>query len=149
MSTSLSQAESFSRRLSPVGKTGMLTGLRVVEVADEAAEYVGLVLAGLGAEVIKIEPPEGSPTRAIGPFVGDQPGPDRSLFFMNYNRGKQSVVLDAANAAHREQMLALIASADILVDGSNGRLAASLSPGQSFAERFPRLIGRASCRERV
>jgi len=118
----------------------MLTGLRVVEVADESAEYVGLVLAGLGAEVIKIEPPGGSPTRGIGPFVGDQPGPDRSLFFLNYNRGKHSVVLDAGNAAHREQMLALIASADILVDGSNGRLAAALSPGQSFAERFPRLI---------
>ncbi len=140
MSTPSTPAESLAQRLAPAGKPGMLAGLRVVEVADESAEYVGLVLAGLGAEVIKIEPPSGSPTRTIGPFVGDQPGPDRSLFFMNYNRGKRSVVLDAGNAQHREQMLALIASADILVDGTNGRLAASLSPEKLLSERFPRLI---------
>ena len=42
---------------------GMLAGLRVVEFADELAEYAGLILAGLGAEVIKVEPPEGSPAR--------------------------------------------------------------------------------------
>lgn len=47
---------------------GMLAGLRVVEIADERAEYTGLLLAGLGAEVIKIEPPEGNATRRIGPF---------------------------------------------------------------------------------
>src|SRR5437868_14505972 len=46
---------------------GMLQGLRVIEIADERAEYAGLLLAGLGAEVIKIEPPEGNATRRIGP----------------------------------------------------------------------------------
>ena len=58
----------------------MLAGLRVIEVADERAEYAGLLLAGLGAEVVKIEPPEGNATRRIGPFLEDQPGPERSLF---------------------------------------------------------------------
>ena len=53
---------------------GMLAGLRVIEIADERAEYTGLLLAGLGAEVIKIEPPEGNGTRRIGPFLDDQPG---------------------------------------------------------------------------
>ena len=53
---------------------GMLAGLRVIEIADERAEYAGLLLAGLGAEVIKIEPPEGNATRRIGPFLDDQPG---------------------------------------------------------------------------
>ena len=62
MSTPSTPAESLAQRLAPAGKPGMLAGLRVVEVADESAEYVGLVLAGLGAEVIKIEPPSGSPT---------------------------------------------------------------------------------------
>jgi len=47
---------------------GALTGLRIIELADEQAEYCGLALAGLGAEVIKVEPPGGSPTRRIGPF---------------------------------------------------------------------------------
>jgi hypothetical protein len=73
---------------------GMLDGVRVIEIADERAEYAGLLLAGLGAEVVKIEPPEGNATRRIGPFFEDQPGLERSLFFWNYNRAKKSVVLD-------------------------------------------------------
>src|ERR1700722_14146293 len=66
---------------------GMLQGLRVIEIADERAEYTGLLLAGLGCEVIKIEPPEGNAPRRIGPFLNDEPGQERSLFFWNYNRG--------------------------------------------------------------
>src|ERR1700723_1995436 len=73
---------------------GMLAGLRVIEIADERAEYAGLLLAGLSAGVVKIEPPGGNATRRIGPFLSDNPGPERSLFFWNYNRGKKSVVLD-------------------------------------------------------
>ena len=57
---------------------GALTGLRVIELADEQAEYCGLALAGLGAEVIKVEPPGGSPTRRIGPFYEDREDPERS-----------------------------------------------------------------------
>src|ERR1700750_15310 len=91
---------------------GMLAGLRVVEVADERAEYTGLLLAGLGAEVIKIEPPEGNATRRIGPFFADQPGLARSLFFWNYNRNKNSLVLDRReppeNAGAREDLLRLL-----------------------------------------
>jgi len=84
---------------------GMLAGLRVIEVADERAEYTGLLLAGLGAEVVKIEPPEGNATRRIGPFLEDQPGLERSLFFWNYNRNKKSVVMDLREATSRERML--------------------------------------------
>ena len=53
---------------------GPLTGIRVIELADEQAEYCGLTLAGLGADVIKVEPPGGSPTRRIGPFYEDRGG---------------------------------------------------------------------------
>jgi crotonobetainyl-CoA:carnitine CoA-transferase CaiB-like acyl-CoA transferase len=63
------------------GGPGMLAGLRVVEVADELGEYCGLLFAGLGADVIKIEPPEGTRTRKIGPFLDDEPHPERSIFF--------------------------------------------------------------------
>ena len=62
-------------------RPGPLAGIRVIELADEQAEYCGLTLAGLGAEVIKIEPLGGSPTRRIGPFYEDREGPERSLFF--------------------------------------------------------------------
>ena len=99
---------------------GMLAGLRVIEIADERAEYAGLLLAGLGAEIIKIEPPEGNATRRIGPFLNDEPGLERSLFFWNYNRGKQSVVLDLNQATARDELLLLLDGADILLDSSAG-----------------------------
>ncbi len=90
---------------------GMLAGLRVLEIADESAEYAGLMLAGLGAEVVKLEPPEGAATRRIGPFLEDLPGPERSLHFWAYNRGKKSVTatLDSAEGQ------ALLAAADVLL----------------------------------
>ena len=62
-----------------------LAGLRVLELADEQAEWAGKLLADMGAEVVKVEPPEGAPTRRTGPFAGDVPDPERSLFFWHYN----------------------------------------------------------------
>ena len=91
----------------PATQPGSLTGIRVIEMADEQAEYCGLMLAGLGADVIKVEPPGGSPTRRIGPFYQDKPDPEGSLFFWQYNRGKRSVVLDLdSGAGPREAPLA-------------------------------------------
>src|SRR5487761_2279844 len=84
---------------------GMLAGLRVIEVADERAEYCGLLLAGLGAEVIKIEPPEGNATRRIGPVLDDEAGLERSLYFWHYNRNKKSVAFDLQTPVGREHLL--------------------------------------------
>jgi crotonobetainyl-CoA:carnitine CoA-transferase CaiB-like acyl-CoA transferase len=122
------------------GRPGMLDGLRVVEIADELGEYCGLLLAGLGADVIKIEPPEGSPTRGIGPYYGAEAGPDRSLFFWNYNRGKRSVVVDPDRAADREALHALIASADVLLDSTCGRFARRLGIETRWCARYPSLV---------
>src|SRR3954465_9728342 len=120
---------------------GMLRGLRVIEIADERAEYAGLLLAGLGAEVIKIEPPEGNATRRIGPFLADEPGLERSLFFWNYNRNKKSVVLDLQNAAGQEHLLRLIGGADILLDASCGALNEVLGMDRpALNARFPALV---------
>src|ERR1700740_1996300 len=105
---------------------GMLAGLRVIEIADERAEYAGLLLAGLGAEVVKIEPPGGNATRRIGPFLDDKPGLERSLFFWNYTRHKKSVVLDRRETLAREHLLHLLESADVLLDASCGALHAAL-----------------------
>src|SRR5258706_13035582 len=97
---------------------GMLAGLRVIEIADERAEYAGLLLAGLGAAVIKIEPPEGNATRRIGPFLDDEPGPERSLFFWNYNCNKKSVVLDLQSPAGPEHTLRLLDRDAVLLDAT-------------------------------
>src|SRR5947199_2756335 len=120
---------------------GMLAGLRVIEIADERAEYAGLLLAGLGAEVIKIEPPEGNATRRIGPFFEDHPGLERSLFFWNYNRNKKSVVLDLQDAAERANLLRLLGTADILLDASCGALNEALGLDRAALDiRFPELV---------
>src|SRR5215469_12016424 len=120
---------------------GMLAGLRVIEVADERAEYTGLLLAGLGAEVIKVEPPEGNATRRMGPFLEDQPGPERSLFFWNYNRNKKSVVLDLREPVAGEHLLKLLSGADILLDASCGALNMALGLDRAALNgRFPTLI---------
>ena len=120
---------------------GMLAGLRVIEIADERAEYVGLLLAGLGAEVIKIEPPEGNATRRIGPFLEDEPGLERSLFHWNYNRGKQSVVLDLQTPRGASHMRKLLEGADILLDSSCGALNTAIGLDRvAVGHRFPKLI---------
>src|SRR5689334_2636154 len=120
---------------------GMLEGLRVVEIADERAEYTGLLLAGLGCDVIKIEPPEGNATRRIGPFLDDKPGLERSLFFWNYNRNKKSVVLDLRETLAREHVLHLLEGADVLLDASCGALNAAIGLDRvALSARYPALV---------
>src|SRR5256885_1234560 len=97
---------------------GPLTGIRVVELADEQAEYCGLTLAGLGADIVKVEPPGGSPTRRIGPHYKDQADPERSLFFWQYNRGKRSIELDLRQETDRERFRTLLAFADVFLDST-------------------------------
>ncbi|HUK64766.1 MAG TPA: CoA transferase, partial [Dongiaceae bacterium] len=99
-------------------RRGPLTGIRVIELADEQAEYCGLTLAGLGADVVKVEPPGGSPTRRIGPFYEDRPDPERSLFFWQYNRGKRSIVLDLHQPDDRDRFRALVTTADVLLEAT-------------------------------
>ncbi|MGE3712831.1 MAG: CoA transferase, partial [Hyphomicrobiaceae bacterium] len=118
---------------------GALSGIRVVEIADEKGEYCGLTLAGLGADVIKVEPPGGSPTRRIGPFYKDKVDTEGSLFFWQYNRGKRSIELDLEKDDGRQRLRSLVASADILLDASpKGQLEAAGLADPSKA--FPTLI---------
>jgi crotonobetainyl-CoA:carnitine CoA-transferase CaiB-like acyl-CoA transferase len=118
-----------------------LAGIRVVELADEKAEYCGLALAGLGADVVKVEPPSGSPTRTIGPFYQDRANPERSLFFWQYNRGKRSIVLDLQTERDRERLRALAATADVLLESTpRGELDRLDLSTAALREKFPALI---------
>ena len=93
-----------------------LAGLKVVEIADDAGgEFTGLLLARLRAEVIKLEPPQGAPTRRIGPFAKGEADPDLSLNFCWYNSNTQSVTADLASAEGSAALRALLADADVLV----------------------------------
>jgi crotonobetainyl-CoA:carnitine CoA-transferase CaiB-like acyl-CoA transferase len=87
---------------------GALDGLRVVEIADEiSGPYCGKLLAELGADVTKVEAPEGDPLRRWGPFRNGQSDPDRSGLFAYLNAGKRGAKLEDARD--------LIADADVLI----------------------------------
>jgi crotonobetainyl-CoA:carnitine CoA-transferase CaiB-like acyl-CoA transferase len=91
-------------------------GLTVVELSDDpSGEMTGLQFAKLGAKVIKVEPPEGAPSRHAGPFIDDKPDPDRSLEYWYYNGGKRSVVIALDSDDGRADLDRLIASADVFV----------------------------------
>src|SRR5262249_56334156 len=68
---------------------GALAGLRVLEVAGPLGEYAGKLLAGFGADVVLIEPPGGAARRHLGPFIDDEPGPERSLSFAYLHTSKR------------------------------------------------------------
>ncbi|MCH2169558.1 CoA transferase [Myxococcota bacterium] len=122
-------------------KNGNLADIRVVEWCDEQGEYCGRLLSGLGADVIKIESPEGSPTRRIGPFLHDEPDPEGSLFFWNYNLGKRSVVLDLEASGGRERLLEILATADVFLESTPpGTLEALGLDAESLRARFPQLV---------
>lgn len=94
-----------------------LEGLRIVEFTDQIGSYCGRLLADLGAEVIKVEPPGGGRQRRAGPFVKGLDGqPDASLGFWVHNTSKKSVVLDLdlPNAQETARKLAL--SADVVLE---------------------------------
>lgn len=91
-------------------------GLTVVELSDDpSGEMTGLQFVKLGATVIKVEPPEGAPSRHAGPFIDDRPDPDRSLEYWYYNGGKRSVVIDLEGDDGRADLDRLIATADVFV----------------------------------
>lgn len=96
---------------------GPLEGVRVLDLATARGELAGRVLADLGAEVIKIEPPEGAEARRLPPFVdGHDRDLESSLFWAAVARGKQSVTLDFATSEGAEQLRRLARDADVLIE---------------------------------
>jgi len=94
-----------------------LAGLRVIELARIlAGPWAGQTLADLGAEVIKVEAPEGDDTRRWGPPFIDRDGEKVAAYFHSANRGKRSVVADFRTPEGQAKVRALVAGADILVE---------------------------------
>ena len=94
----------------------MLSPYRVIDLADDRGIFCGRVLADLGADVVKVEPPTGDPARRVGPFYHDEPGIENSLFWQLYAANKRSVALDIEASPGRDALLRLAASADFLVE---------------------------------
>ena len=89
---------------------------RVLDLADEKGLLAGKIFADLGADVIKVEPPEGDSARRIGPFYKDEPELGNSLFWMAYNSGKRGITLDIHKEGDRELLKQLVKKADFLIE---------------------------------
>jgi CoA:oxalate CoA-transferase len=121
---------------------GPLDDLLIVDLSRVlAGPYATMVLADLGARVVKVERPGlGDDSRHIGPFLGDQ-----SAYFASINRGKQSIALDLKDAADRVIFDALVAKADVLVENYRPGVMAKLGLGWDVLHaRHPRLIYAAA-----
>src|SRR5580765_2741576 len=93
-----------------------LAHLRVLDLCDLRGALAGRMLADLGADVLKVEPPGGERDRLCAPFVADKPAPDRSLAFLFRNANKGSVAIDLADRAGRARLDELLERADVLLE---------------------------------
>ncbi|WP_342708720.1 CoA transferase [Bradyrhizobium sp. B124] len=111
-----------------------LEGVRVVEMTHMVmGPTCGMILAQLGAEVIKVEPPAGDKTRSLGGMGVS--------FFPLFNRGKRSVVLDLANAEDRDTMHRLLAGADVFLENfRDGQLDKQGLGPEELRAKYPHLI---------
>ena len=130
-------AQSFSR------VPTALAGLRVLELGDlVAVPYCGKLLASLGADVVKAEPPKvGDSARRRGPFPGDIPHPERSGTFLYLNTGKRGVALGVDDPQGRLILRQLVENADVVIhDSPSGMARARGLDGESVAKVNPRAI---------
>jgi formyl-CoA transferase len=123
---------------------GALAGLKVIDLTRVlGGPYATMILSDHGAEVIKIEPPQGDEVRDWGPpFVDFDDGTRDASYFMGINRNKRSVALDIAKPAGKAVLLRLLGDADILVENfkPGGMEKWGLGYEKDLAPRFPRLI---------
>jgi crotonobetainyl-CoA:carnitine CoA-transferase CaiB-like acyl-CoA transferase len=97
-------------------ETGALDGLRVLDLATGSFGYTGKLLAGLGADVLKVEPPEGDPVRRHPPFAGDERDPELAARHLHLGTGKRSIVIDLEREEGRDLLRRLVAQTDVLIE---------------------------------
>ena len=123
-------------------RRGPLSGITVLDLTRVlAGPYCTMVLADLGARVIKVERPgEGDEARTIGPFVQA-----KSAYFMSLNRGKESISLDLRDPADRVIFEKLLSRADLVVENFRAGVMEKLGYGwEALHARYPRLIYAAT-----
>ena len=120
---------------------GTLHGLRVLDLTNEPGFLAGMLLAELGADVVKVEPPGGDPTRRRPPFWGGVADPEGSILWLALNGSKRGITLDLDRPAGRELLLRLAGRADaVLETDAPGTLATRGLGWDALQARNPRLI---------
>jgi len=119
----------------------MLNSCRVLDLTNERGMLCGQILGDIGADVIQIEPPGGSPVRKLGPFFEDKAAPERSIYWWAYNRNKRGVTLNLETAEGRELLLRLGDGADFVIESENPGALEAIGLGyHEFARRNPKLV---------
>ncbi|HYR65893.1 MAG TPA: CaiB/BaiF CoA-transferase family protein [Reyranella sp.] len=132
----------MTQNAQPSSKGGPLSGIVVVDLSRIlAGPYCTLLMAEMGARVIKVEPPKGGDdARAYGPFVKG-----KSTYFASVNRGKESIALDLKAEADRKIFDKLLAKADVIVENFRPGTMEKLGYGwDSLHKKYPRLIYAAA-----
>ena len=117
----------------------LLSGLRVVEIG-ERGEVAGKLLADVGADVIRVEPPEGARSRGAGPFAGDRPDTNMSLTYAFWNTNKRGITLELSKADAVEAWRRLVASCDVVIDACGPGGLDALGAGRDQFAGHERLI---------
>ena len=118
-----------------------LSGYRVLDLSGPMGVYCGKLLADMGADVIKVEPPGGDPMRDIGPFIGGEPGPGRSLYWLHFNTNKRSVTLDIQSSEGVGLLRRLALASDVLLETGPPGYMDSLGLGyETLSADAPQLV---------
>lgn len=123
-------------------RPGPLHGIRVLDLTQAlAGPYCTMLLADLGADVIKVEPPSGDMTRFPGPFTPEDTEQSYGGYFASINRGKRSIVLNLKDDGDRQKMLDMIENVDVVVENSRAGVMDRLGVGyEVLQERNPKLV---------
>jgi crotonobetainyl-CoA:carnitine CoA-transferase CaiB-like acyl-CoA transferase len=123
----------------------MLEGLRVLDLTDERGLLAGKILGDLGADVIVVEPPGGSPLRRRGPFLHDVVDPERGLAWLALNTSKRGITLDLDRERGRDVFRSLARTADVLIESDAPGVMATrawcTAPSRRSARRDPAPTG--------
>ncbi|MDB5880045.1 MAG: L-carnitine dehydratase/bile acid-inducible protein [Variovorax sp.] len=122
----------------PSSSTGALAGIRVLDISRIlGGPYCGQILGDHGADVLKVEPPQGDDTRAWGPPFKD----GVASYYHGLNRNKRTMHLDLGSSGGRDALLALVAEADVLIENFKTGTMERWGIGyETLSERFPRLV---------
>ena len=119
----------------------MLSPYTVLDLTDEKGELTSMVLGDLGADVIKVEPPAGSPSRVMGPLLENAPESERSLQYYAFNRNKRSVTLNLETEAGRKALFSLAEKADFIIESARpGEMARKGLGFEAMLQANPRIV---------
>ena len=120
---------------------GPLSGIRVLDLTGSAEQYCGKLLAQMGADVVLVEPIQGSASRREGPFIDDKPTLENSLQFAYLNQGKRGVALDIKSTAGRQIFKQMASDVDLIIESEQpGQMRVLGLDRESLSELNKRLI---------